>query len=84
MHTVCKHTIMALLALFLGVLFSSCTSILTGTIINPAVNNLQKQPDIDLVCEGAPSYLLMIDSLIESSPKNRELLLNGAQAYSGS
>lgn len=63
---------------------SSCTAILTGTIINPAVGNLQKQSDINLVCEGAPSYLLMIDSLVESNPQNRDLLLNATQAYSGS
>ncbi len=51
--------------------------------IRPAVSNLQKQSDIDLVCEGASSYLLMIDSMIESDPRNRELLKIGAQSYSG-
>lgn len=62
---------------------TSCTSILTSTVIDPAVGNLQKQSDIELVCEGAPAYLLMIDSLIESDPKNRELLLIGTQSYVG-
>ena len=84
MHNVHKIIIVSFLALLHAVLLSSCTAIITGTIINPAVGNLQKQSDIDLVCEGAPSYLLMIDSLIESNPENRDLLLNGAQAYSGS
>jgi len=51
--------------------------------IKPAVTNLQKQSDIDLVCEGASSYLLMIDSMIESKPDNRELLKIGAQSYAG-
>lgn len=50
--------------------------------MRPAIGNLQQQTDIDLVCEGAPAYLLMIDSLLVSSPKNRELLLAGVQSYS--
>jgi hypothetical protein len=79
-----KILIMAAFALSSASWLTSCTAILTGTVINPAVGNLQKQSDIDLVCEGAPAYLLMIDSLIESSPANRDLLLNGTQAYSGS
>ena len=62
---------------------TSCMSLLTSTVIDPTVGNLQKQSDIDLVCEGAPAYLLMIDSLIESDPANRELLLLGAKSYSG-
>ena len=65
-------------------LLNSCTSLMTSLAIEPAVTNLQKQTDIDLVCEGAPSYLLMIDSLIESDPNNKELLKIGAQSYSGS
>ena len=79
-----KILLMAVFALYSASLLASCTAIITGTVINPAVGNLQKQSDIDLVCEGAPSYLLMIDSLIESNPENRDLLLNGTQAYSGS
>ena len=69
---------------FLGLTLSSCTSIITTTMIDPAVSNLQKQQDIDLVCEGAASYLLMIDSLIESDPQDKDLLLVGTKAYSGS
>jgi len=64
-------------------LLTSCTSLLTTTMINPAVNNLQKQSDIELVCEGSPSFLLMVDSLLESNPQNKALLVNGTQAYSG-
>jgi len=68
----------------LVLLTSSCTSLITSVAIKPAVSNLQKQSDINLVCEGASSYLLMIDSLIESDPNNKELLKIGAQSYSGS
>ena len=60
---------------------SSCSSLVTSAI-QPAIGNLQQQTDVDLVCEGAPAYLLMIDSMLVSSPHNRDLLLAGAQSYS--
>lgn len=66
-----------------SLLLSSCTSLLTSLAIEPAVTNLQKQTDIELVCEGAPSYLLMIDSLIESKPADKGLLTIATQSYSG-
>jgi len=61
---------------------SSCAGLITGTVIKPAVGNLQQQQDIELVCEGAPSYLLMLDSMLVSSPENRDLLLIATQSYS--
>ena len=64
-------------------LLSSCTALITSLAIEPAVSNLQKQSDIGLVCDGAASYLLMVDSLIESDPKDTNLLKIGAQSYSG-
>ncbi len=60
---------------------SSCSSLVT-TVMRPAIGNLQQQTDVVLVCEGAPAYLLMIDSMLVSSPKNRKLLQTGAQSYS--
>lgn len=60
---------------------SSCSGLVT-TAIRPAVGNLQHQTDIDLVCEGAPAYLLMIDSLLVSSPTNQALLLTGVKSFS--
>ncbi|MGA7279642.1 MAG: TRAP transporter TatT component family protein [Desulfocapsaceae bacterium] len=65
-------------------LLGSCTSLMTGLVVKPAVGNLQRQQDVELVCDGAAAYLLMIDSLLESSPNNRELLIIGSQSYSGS
>ncbi len=61
---------------------SSCAGLITGTVIKPAVGNLQQQQDIDLVCEGAPAYLLMLDSMLVSSPENRDLLFIATQSYS--
>jgi len=72
----------ALAAVFCLVL-SSCTGLITSTVIEPAVNNLQYQTDIQLVCEGSPSYLLMIDSMVAGEPDNEELLQVAAQSYTG-
>ena len=60
----------------------SCSSLVTKAI-QPAIGNLQQQTDVNLVCEGFPAYLLMIDSMLVSSPKSRHLLRSGAQSYSG-
>lgn len=63
-------------------LTTSCSSLVNSFFIEPTVSNLQKQTDFRLVCEGGPSYLLMIDSLIDSDPENSSLLMAGAKAYS--
>ena len=60
---------------------SSCSSLIT-TAIRPAIGNLQQQTNIDLVCAGTPSFLLMIDSMLVSSPDDRNLLLTGVQSFS--
>ncbi|MBE0582674.1 MAG: hypothetical protein IH612_02805 [Desulfofustis sp.] len=78
-----RNTLVCLL-LCCSLLGGGCTALLTGTVIKPAVGNLQRQQDVELVCEGAPAYLLMIDSLIESDQANRDLLLLGVQSYAGS
>ena len=74
----------AIVAVLLGLTLclTSCTRLLTATIVDPTVTNLQQQTDLDLVCEGAPAYLLMIDSMIASSPNDKSLLRIGAQSYS--
>jgi hypothetical protein len=76
-----RQTVMVCLSLALLLSLSSCSSLLTG-MIEPTVGNLQKQTDLDLVCEGAPAYLLMIDSMIASDPDNPSLLQIGAKSYS--
>lgn len=62
---------------------SSCSGFLTNRLLGPITGNLQQQTDINLVCEGAPSYLLMLDSLLVSSPQSKTLLLSTTKAYSG-
>lgn len=40
-----------------------------------------KQSDANIVREGTPAYLMLVDGLIEAYPDNRELLLAGCRAY---
>lgn len=68
-----------LLALILSL--ASCSRLITNTLIEPTVDNLQKQTDLALVCEGAPAYLLMIDSMVSSAPGDTALLKVGSQSY---
>ncbi len=74
----------AVIGLSLSLLFllTSCSSLLTA-MVEPTVDNLQRQTDLDLVCQGAPAYLLMIDSMIASDPDSTSLLEMGAKSYSG-
>jgi hypothetical protein len=78
------RTVLFCLLIGCSLLSGGCAAILSTTVVKPAVGNLQRQQDVDLVCEGAAAYLLMIDSLIESNQTNRGLLLLGVQSYAGS
>jgi len=40
-----------------------------------------RQSDVALVRQGIPSYLMLIDGMIQSNPDNKDLLLAAAQAY---
>jgi len=53
----------------------------TARLISSLATNLSRQNDLELVCEGAPAFLLIIDSLIVGDPENSQLLLNGVQSY---
>ncbi|WP_457576817.1 TRAP transporter TatT component family protein [Desulfomarina sp.] len=72
----------AIVLLFLVTAFSSCSSLITSTFVKPTAGNLRKQTDPELVCEGAPAFLLLVDSMIAGSPDSEDLLQTGAQSYS--
>ncbi len=61
----------------LVLLFTACSPISLSSL----VANLNRQTDLDLVCDGAPAYLLMLDSLIACDPGNAKLLINVVKAY---
>ena len=80
-----QHPLLRLLVFLFCIIpgLTSCSSYITSSFVEPAVGNLRQQTDLELVCEGAPAYLLMIDSMIASSPDNRQLLRTGTQSYTG-
>lgn len=51
-------------------------------VLDGISTSLYKQTDLQLAKDGLPTFLLMIDGLLESSPNNEQLLLTGTQAYS--
>lgn len=67
--------------LLCAVMFTGCASIMVPAVAGPLVDGLPYQEDVQLVCDGAPSYLLMLDSLLVASPRDPALLLKAAQAY---
>ncbi|MDW7772294.1 MAG: TRAP transporter TatT component family protein [Desulfobulbaceae bacterium] len=60
---------------------SGCARLAVNSLVGPTIDNLQRQTDLDLVCEGTSSFLLMLDSMIASDPDNSRLLMTGAQSY---
>jgi hypothetical protein len=43
--------------------------------------SVNRQSDVALVRQGIPSYLLLMDGMVQANPGNQDLLLAGAQAY---
>ena len=83
MIALARKLCLALAVLSAGVILSSCASTITSALVTPALYNMQEQTDVLLVCEGTPSYLLMIDSLIAGDPNDQGLLILGTKAYAG-
>jgi hypothetical protein len=50
-------------------------------LFGDVAGSASRQSDIVLVRQGIPSYLMLIDGMLQSYPQNRDLLLAGAQAY---
>ncbi|MDX1775662.1 MAG: TRAP transporter TatT component family protein [Desulfobulbales bacterium] len=66
----------------LVLLFSSgCASLFINPLLDPLTLSLEKQTDLDLLQEGAPALLLILDGLIVKTPGNERLLLAATKAY---
>jgi len=73
---VLAHLLMA------AVLLGGCARMAVNSLMEPTVANLQRQTDLDLVCEGASSFLLMLDGMIAGEPMDKGLLLAAVQGFS--
>lgn len=52
-----------------------------GVILEDVRRASAKQTDLTIVRQGTPAYLMLLDGLIEAYPKDKRLLLAGAEAY---
>jgi hypothetical protein len=70
-----------LLSCLLAILLSGCAAMATQGMADNLSHAMLNQDDPATVRTGAPAYLLLIDSLIEENPEDRELLIAGARLY---
>ena len=69
------------LALTVLMYSSGCTSLIVNPLLDPLTLSLQKQTDLQLLQDGVPSLLLLLDGLIASDPDNERLLMTAAKAH---
>jgi len=78
--------------LFLPVAVFSITGCLSGKqivaerapdLFREVALSAGRQSDVALVRQGIPSYLMLIDGMVQSYPDNQPLVLAAAQAYAG-
>lgn len=58
-----------------------CASLAGRSLVHPVIVSLEQQEDLDLISDGAPALLLMLDGLIAASPRDRTLLAAGARGH---
>lgn len=59
----------------------SCSTMIKG-VTESLVGGVMQQKDMRLIEDGAPAYLLIIESLIFNNPENRDFLMAGIQTFS--
>lgn len=53
----------------------------TASLLEDIAESASKQSDLRLIREGMPSYLMLIDGMVEAVPDNEHLLITAAQSY---
>ncbi len=53
----------------------------TASLLEDIAKSAYRQSDLRLIREGMPSYLMLIDGMVEAVPDNKRLLISAAQAY---
>lgn len=67
-----------------ALLITSCASLISSQLMGLADNlslAIMNQDDPETVRDGAPAYLLLMDSLVEGDPENPRILLAAAKLY---
>ncbi|MEJ1354730.1 MAG: TRAP transporter TatT component family protein [Candidatus Sedimenticola sp. (ex Thyasira tokunagai)] len=74
-------TLRTLVTALLLVSVAGCASFATQRMADNLASAMLNQDDPDTVRAGAPAYLLLLDSLIEASPDDTDMLIAGANLY---
>ncbi len=84
MHTqaLAPQMIRHIILLCCGLSMFGCTSMLTGRLADNLGDAIMSQNDPQIVADGAPSYLIMLDSLVIGSPNDPDILSASANLYS--
>ncbi len=74
---------MANLALALAVLisFSGCARMAMDRLMDPMALSIQRQTDLELVHDGTPALILMLNGFLTADPENPRLLMAAIKAY---
>jgi hypothetical protein len=83
MNPVIRNSIQSLAALVLPFL-AGCASMMAtagGGLAENLSTAIMNQDDPELVRDGAPAYLLMLDSFVEGAPENVSVLAAAAELY---
>lgn len=59
----------------------SCSTMVKG-VTESLIGGVMQQNDMRLIEDGAPAYLLIVESLIFNNPENRDFLMAGIQTFS--
>ena len=70
-----------LVLLFLFLSFTGCASLVVDPLLESLSRSLEQETDIDLLVDGSPTLLLMINGFIRSDPGNPALLRTGTRAF---
>ena len=71
-----------LIALLTGCATSKTMTVAaTASLLEDVAKASSKQSDLTLIRRGMPSYLMLIDGMVEALPDNKRLLIRAAQLY---
>ncbi len=77
-----KAILCRLVLLFLLLGLNGCASLVVDPLLESLSRSLEQETDIDLLVDGSPTLLLMINGFIKSDPGNPALLRTGTRAFS--
>jgi hypothetical protein len=74
-----RYGIIIILAIVLT--SNGCTTIVVKPLLDPVELSLQKQTDLQLIKDGAPTLLLLLEGFLAKDPHNKNLLMAATKAY---